>query len=382
MTDVTALPFDMPSVEESRPTVTFDLSALVHNWQAVRSFAGGAETGAVVKADAYGCGAGPVGRVLIQAGCRTFFVANPAEGAALRPHVGDAAIYIFAGLSATTLTTYAQADLRPILNSPAELELWKAKGGALAPIGLFIDTGMTRLGFSAEEVRVLAGSNTALAGLGPMMVMSHLACADNFSDPKNEQQLNLFSELSSLLPAHSRSLANSDGILLGAPYHFDLVRPGLALYGGSDALTAQLGLEPVAYLHAPILQVHEAPKNTCIGYGATYKVARDSRIAVVGLGYADGFRRGMSNAGIGWLAGREVPVAGRVSMDLTTFDVTDVAPEKAQAGDWIELLGSHLSVDRVGKLGGTLGYEVLTSLGARYTKRYVIDGNLVSGDEL
>ncbi|TNE57461.1 MAG: alanine racemase [Alphaproteobacteria bacterium] len=379
---MTAQPFDMPLDGLTRPTVTFDLSALVHNWQAARTFAGGPQVSAVVKADAYGCGAGAVGRVLAKAGCRTFFVANPAEGAALRPHVGNAAIYVFAGLSPATLDAYGRADLRPVVNSPVELELWRSRGRAASPFGLFIDTGMTRLGFSAEEVRALASSATALEGLGPMTVMSHLACADDPSNSMNDQQLNLFNELSSLLPFDSRSLSNSDGLLLGAPYHFDLVRPGLALYGGSDRLTENLDLKPVAYLHAPILQVHEVPKNTCIGYGATYKVARNSRIAIVGLGYADGYARAFSNAGVGWLAGGEVPVAGRVSMDLTAFDVTDIAAEHAQAGDWIELLGFHLSVDRIGRLGGTLGYEVLTSLGTRYAKRYVVDGNLVSGDEL
>lgn len=369
--------FDVTTGINERPVLTIDLDAVVHNYTQMVRLAAGAEVGAVVKANAYGCGIGPVSTALWASGCRTFFVATAAEGVELRSLLPQALIYVFAGLTCETAADYSNHNLSPILNSVAEIDLWLEQKLPPKPIGVYLDTGMTRLGLSRADVMSTLGRLEDLAGPKSLMVMSHLACSDNHDHPMNQEQLHLFNDLSSLLPFNSRSMANSDGVVLGPDFHFDLVRPGYALYGGSDALVTQAALHPVAHLHAPIVQVHKVDEKTSIGYGATYKIERPSRIAIVGLGYADGYSRALSNIGVGVLAGSEVPVAGRVSMDLTAFDVTDVGPDKARIGDTIELLGDHLSTERVGRLAGTLGYEVLTGLGHRYVRRYVQNGALI-----
>lgn len=340
-----------------------DLDAIVANWRALDArSAPEVETAAVLKADAYGCGAAYAGPALARAGARSFFVALPAEGAQLRDAVGpDPVIYVLNGYPAREDSTadpaYATHRLRPVLNSAAQARAW-FRDHAELPCALHIDTGMSRLGLPPDE----------LASLGPLpetvrLVLSHYACADEPGHPLNARQRAEFARLSESL-GRPHSLANTGGVLLGPDSHFDLTRPGVGLYGGLPFAEAR----PAVTLHLPILQVRDLAPGASVGYGATWEAQRSSRIATLSGGYADGLPRALSNRARAFLDGRPLPFAGRVSMDLIGLDVTD-APE-ARPGAMVELLGPHQSVDDLAAAAGTIGYEVLTSLGRRYTRRY------------
>jgi alanine racemase len=359
------------------PVLTIDLDAVAANYRRLQALAPGSEVAGVIKANGYGCGSPMVGKTLIEEGCQSLFVATASEGASLRTHLKDVEIFVFYGYDQSLNSVYESNELIPILNSFSDVDSWSkfsASRGRPLPAALHVDTGMTRLGLTEPETKTLLDRPELLAQLDLRFVMSHLACADTPDNPMNAAQLERFNDLSNLFPGLKKSLANSAGMLIGPSYHFDLARPGIALYGGEASGQGNAPFEPVAHLHAPVLHVHEVAKNTSIGYGATYTVDRPSRIAVVGLGYADGYMRSLSNLGYGFLSGAKVPIAGRISMDLTAFDVTDIAAENCQTGGWIELLGANISVDDVGRAAGTFGYEVLTSLGHRYTQRYIRNG--------
>ncbi len=361
-----------PSSAAGRLTV--DLAALADNWRAMAMRAGTA-TAAVVKGDAYGLGIAEAVPALATAGCDTFFVALPEEGRRVRAAAPDATIYVLGGLIGGP-DAYVAAGLRPVLNSGAEVAEWRAArtGGALPGAALHVDTGMNRLGLRPDEFGALAGDRNAVDALGLTLVMSHLACADSPAHPLNAAQLAAFREVRALLPGVPASLANSAGIFLGPDYAFDLVRPGVALYGGSAVNGPPNPMRPVVTLEARILQIRDVPAGETVGYGAAEAVSRPSRIAVVGVGYADGYlrRAGATDArrgASGSLRGRTVPLVGRVSMDLMAFDVTEVPG--AARGDWIELLGPHIAIDDVAVAAETIGYELLTGLGRRYARTYV-----------
>lgn len=352
--------------------LTIDLGAVVRNWRTLARFAPASECAAVVKADAYGMGAARVSAALGEAGCRTFFVATVAEGAALRGTLHEAIIYVLNGVLEGWERGLIDAGLRPVISTPRQAELWmRTRSGRTSPCALHIDTGMNRLGLSREALAALD-----LARLRPALLMSHLACADEPGNPKNEPQRAAFVAARDLLPDTPASLVNSAGIFLGVPYQFDMIRPGIALYGGRPSPACSVAIEAVATFEARIVQIRHVSAGEAIGYGAARILDRASRVAVIAAGYADGYLRaaGSSDAREGakaFIAGRAVPVLGRVSMDLTALDITDLAEDSVREGDWVELVGAHASVDEVAKAAGTIGYEILCGIGRRAERIYV-----------
>lgn len=343
--------------------LTIDLGALVANWRAVAAKVA-TETSAVVKADAYGIGIEAVVPALAKAGCRTFFVATADEGLRAREAAPDATIYILAGLLRGEAPLLAADNLRPVLGSLAEVAEWIAAG---APVGsaLHVDTGMNRLGVTPAEARTID-----IARLRPSLVMSHLVISEEPQDALNAKQLESFRGVTVAMPGVPASLANSAGVYLGPDFHFDLVRPGIALYGASPGPGVAAPMYVVATAEARVLVVREAQPGETVGYGATRRLTRPTKIAVIGTGYADGYHRVTHGAGAHVvIRGKSAPLLGRVSMDLTAVDVTDIPG--AARGDWAELFGSQVPVDDVAAWSGTVGYELLTGLGKRYERRYV-----------
>jgi len=365
-----------PRSELAGARLTIDLGALVDNWALLAGRAADAETAAVVKADAYGIGLEPAARVLAAAGCRTFFVARPEEGQRLRAILPEAVIYVLDGLIEGTARSLADADLRPVLGSWAEIEEWAAfkDTGARTGSAIHVDTGMNRLGLSLHEALALARSPELLAAVAPSLLMSHLACSDTPEHPLNLRQQALFLEICGQFPRLPASLANSGGILLGEEFHFDVVRPGIALYGGAQVTGQPNPMRPVVTAEARVLLVRDADEGETVGYGATERLKRPSRIAILAAGYADGYHRlaGSSDARKGahvHVRGRMAPLVGRVSMDLMAVDVTDVPA--VSRGDWAELFGPHVPIDEVAHAAGTVAYEFLTDLGRRYRRTYI-----------
>lgn len=362
--------------------LTLDLDALVANRRTVAARVGAnVEVAGVVKADAYGIGLAPVARALAKDGCRSFFVAHVAEGTELRAvldaaHHPDTRIFVLNGLLPGQECVYAAHRLSPVLGSLPEIADWtafRASAGASVGAALHVDTGMNRHGLSLAEARVFAATPGAVEAAGLTLVMSHLACADDPAHPLNALQLGRFREIRGLFPGLRASLANSSGVFLGPDYHFDLVRPGIAVYGGAIVSGEATPMRPVARLEASIVQVREVPAGETVGYGGRETTRRASRIAILSVGYADGFHRAASSAdgapgARGLLHGRAVALIGRISMDLMAVDVTDV-PE-ATRGDAIELIGDTITVQEVAARMGTIDYEVLTALGRRYARIY------------
>lgn len=345
----------------STARLTIDLDALAANFRRLAAEAG-VEVAPVVKADAYGQGAGPVARRLWAEGARRFFVARVGEGRALRRALGvqrPAEIYVLDGAAPGRAGLFAGGELRPVLNSPEQVAAWRAAGGG--PCAVHIDTGMNRLGLRPEEA-------AQAADLNPAVVLSHLACADVPDSPMNRRQRDVFAAAAAAFPGAAKCLANSGGVFLGRDYAFDLVRPGVSLYGGGPLGRPDPRLKPVVTLEATVLQVREAPAGETVGYGAAHDLTRPTRIAVVGAGYADGVPRSTSPRGQVWLAGRRRPIIGRISMDSLTVDAGDAA---VRAGDRVELFGPRLPVDEAAAAAGTIAYELLTSVGGRVERRYL-----------
>ena len=332
----------------------------------------------MVKADGYGLGAAKVASALSGAGCRHFFVATIDEGIELRKSLpGDSVIVVFDGLmAADTAAEFDAHSLTPVLNSPGEIKSWShhATNGGNRSAFLALDTGMNRLGLSPAEVEAIAEKPEFLDGIEIACVMSHLACADEATHPQNSRQRQLFDALRAKLPAAEASFANSAGIFLGPEYHYDLARPGAALYGVSRGCGAAAPMQQVIGLKAKILQIRIVDTESTVGYGATRTVPANSRLATVAAGYADGYLPSLSNRGFGFAAGVKVPVAGRLSMDLTVFDISNVPPDAIVPGDHIDLICDRQTVDDVADAARTVGYEILTSIGSRYTKHYTGTG--------
>jgi alanine racemase len=363
--------------------LSIDLGALARNWRALDKVSAGALTSAVVKADAYGTGTEMAGKALHAAGARFFFVATPDEGIVLRAAVPEAHIFVLDGLYPGAANLYVRQNLMPVISSMAMLEEWLAKcleRNEAYPSAFHFDTGMNRLGFRLNEA-ALVRERTEKLGYSPQMVMSHLACADQPSHEKNRTQLALFGSVMTHFPGIPASLANSAGLMSGRDYHFQMVRPGIALYGGRAVNGRKNPMVPVVTLHVPILQVKEARTGETVGYGATHSLSRDSRLAIIGHGYADGFFRSLSasNARPGGkvaIRGQICPVIGRISMDLTIVDITDLGHDIPDPGEGAEVLGKLIGIDDQADAGGTIGYEILTSLKGRYSRTYIGDGKL------
>ncbi len=302
-------------------------------------------------------------------------MALPDEGRRLRSALPDAVVYVLNGLIGGA-EAYARFDIRPVLGSWPEIEEWAAfrKAGGTTGAAVHVDTGMNRLGLTLHDALDLVRNERLLATLAPDLVISHLACADTPDNPMNRRQLALFREVRALFPDLPASLANSAGVFLGPDYHFDLVRPGIALYGGVAVQGVTNPMRAVATLEARVLSVREAEEGETVGYGATQSFKKPALLATLSVGYADGYHRlaGASDERPGarvWIRGRSAPLVGRVSMDLISVDVTGI-PGVAR-GDWVELFGPHVPVDEVARHAGTIGYELLTNLGRRYQRVYV-----------
>lgn len=360
------------SVDHAGGRLTIDLGALVANWQMLRGLAAPGECAGVVKGNAYGLGLDPVSRALWKAGCRTFFVALPQEAFELRSYLPDAAIYCLGGLTPGRAADFADHAIRPVLNTPDEVAEWSGLEGS-QPAALHVDTGMTRLGLTMDEARKLATSPAKIGRLQLTHVMSHLACADEPDHPLNDQQIAQFGKVRAMFPGLAGSLSNSSGTLQGERFKHDLARPGIALYGGATVAGEPNPMQPVIKLEARVLQVRNAQAGETVGYGATKVLTRDSRVAILGVGYADGYHRlvgSAENAQV-MVMGRRAPMLGRVSMDLIAIDVTEPHFDALRAGMFIEMINSEITVDDVAHCAQTIGYEVLTGLGQRYTRTYV-----------
>ncbi|HEY9038046.1 MAG TPA: alanine racemase [Roseovarius sp.] len=342
----------------STATLTIDLSALTANWASLAAM-GRAEAAAVVKADAYGLGAARVGRALAKAGARTFFVAVAEEGAALRQALGPGpVIYILSGHMAGDADMLGDMDLTPILNSLDQMiRHLEALPGH--PFGVQLDTGMHRLGMEPNE---WAAVRDIAVAQSPQLIISHLACADDSGAAMNTDQLATFRQMTAGLDC-PLSLANTGGILLDRAYHFDVTRPGIGLYGGMPFEKAR----PVVSLDVPVIQCRDVAVGDAVGYGRAWTARRPSRIATLSAGYADGILRCLGDRAAVWADDVRCPIVGRISMDLIGIDVTDTASDPRS----VALLGPSQGVDDLADAAGTIGYEILTSLGARYTRRYL-----------
>ena len=366
-----------PPAAQAGGILTVDLAAIEANWRALSHRVMPAECAAVIKADGYGCGIEKVAAALAKAGCKTFFVADLAEARQVRNVAPDPAIYVLNGLLSGTAGSYADIRARPVIGSMVELAEWDAfasvnqwHGGA----ALHVDTGMNRLGISLNEAAALA-PRIRSENHGITLLMSHLACAEQPEHPLNERQISVFREVRMLYRGIPSSLANSSGIFLGQAAHCDMVRPGVALYGVNPTPGHSNPMRPVIELRARIAQVRTVPRGETVGYDAAWTAKRTTRIAVVAVGYADGYLRAASASdeapgADAIVAGQRCPLAGRVSMDLLAIDITELPDNAARRGDLATLIGGEMTVDALASAAGTIGYEVLTSLGRRYHRVY------------
>ncbi len=366
-----------PRQSESGGVLTIDLAAVEANWKLLAGMTLPVECAAAVKANAYGCGLEAVTRTLSKAGCRTFFVADLMEARSVRTIAQDAAIYVLNGIIPGSAAAFADGSFRPVINSLTELAEWDAfisqkgwRGGA----ALHVDTGMNRLGVTMQEAiaiapRIHSGTH------GFTLLMSHLACADTPDHALNDRQIRMFREIRILYRGLRASLANSSGIFLGDTVYCDLVRPGIAIFGGNPTPGRKNPMRPVVELKGRIIQVRSLDRGETVGYGASWTMSRPGRVAVVALGYGDGFLRSAAAskgkpAAEVIIAGQRCPVAGRVSMDLFTVDVTHLPEATVRRGDFATLIGDGISVDELASAMGTIAYEVLTGLGHRHYRIY------------
>jgi alanine racemase len=360
---------------EALSRVEIDLAALGRNYRLLAEAAQPGACGAVVKANAYGLGVEPVARKLSAVGCRHFFVATPQEGHELRKLLpGDEEILVLEGLHGATADELVAARLMPVLNSLPELDAWADVG----PAAVHIDSGMSRLGLSPSDVGTLRLAPDRLRTADIRYVLTHLACADEPDHALNQAQLDAFDDLRSLWPEAGTSIGNSAGVLLNGAYRSDLARPGIAIYGGNPFRVGATGIEPVVRVKARVLQLRDVDAGTSVGYGASFVAEGRMRIATLALGYADGYPRSLSNCGLATIAGRRVPVVGRVSMDLVCVDVTALGRDEVAVGDWATLIGDDVALDELATLAGTISYELLTALGTRLERIY-LDGDTEQG---
>ena len=370
----------MATAARAGATLTIDLDAIAANYRELRNMAAPAAIcAAVVKADAYGIGAAQVGLKLEAEGCRHFFVATVDEGLALRHTFEDAApgevseIFVLGGPSKSSAPYFAQGWLTPVLNSMEQVETWRSfsiEMGRPLSAALHVDTGMSRLGVTPADFDQLAEEPFLLAGIIPRLVMSHLACADEPDQPLNMRQLTAFQVMAARFPGVERSLANSAGTLLGKEFHLEMVRPGIALYGSKPIIDYTSKLIESVVLKGNIVQVRQIDLPQTVGYGASHRATGPTIIATVSVGYADGYPRGLSNAGFAIVDGVRVPVVGRVSMDLITLDVSALSLAQCAVGTQATLLGEGVDIDDLADAAGTISYEILTHLGQRYQRVY------------
>jgi alanine racemase len=355
--------------------VTIDLAALQSNFRTLSHVASPAACGVAIKGEAYGLGMAEVARALWNVGCRNYFVSRPTEGAELRAVLANATIYVLDGYYLGQAEFYLQHSLIPALISLGEAKEWAELGGG-KPCAIHVDTGINRLGFTAVEYAHLCADDELKKALNIILLVSHLACSDETDHPLNLKQLKSFQEFRDMLPNVPASFANSSGIYLGAEYHFELVRAGVALYGGNPLPGKPNPMKPVVTLQAKVMQTRLVLEGLTIGYSATWTAPRNSRIALLGAGYRDGIPRKLSSSRDDgpaqvFIAGRRVPIVGRVSMDMMACDVTDIPEDEIKRGTLAEIFGPNIPVDEAAERAGTISYELLTHLGNRYHRRYI-----------
>lgn len=356
-----------------------NLNAVVQNWRNLRQRAGVAECGAVVKANAYGLGYAPIAKALLRAGCRVFFVACVAEGCALRACIdGESTIFVLSGFQGQDAQLYHEHQLVPVLNSLEQVARWLSAGLGAEPLAVMVDTGINRLGMSLGDIDGLL-QIPGVQSLGLGWVFSHFACADEPAHDMNQLQIEKFestlNKVRSYFPAARASLANTAGLFLPKQCVYQMVRPGIGLYGASPDPLHPLAAEPVVHLRLPVLQIRQITEPSYVGYGATQQVPAGTWLATVAGGYADGLMRSLSSNASGRFMGNAVPLVGRVSMDYCVFDITQAVPKDVNPEDLsetsIEMLGDHQTLDELAISAGTLPYELLTRLGERYQRTYL-----------
>lgn len=368
---------DIPE-REAGGRLTIDLGALANNWRKLAAMAAPSECAGVVKANAYGIGIEQAAPALWNAGCRTFFVAVLSEARRVRAALPDATVYVLNGLPPGTTSVFAEQSLRPVLGSLEEITEWKAfvaESGADHGCAIHVDTGLNRLGLRTEEAIGLANGK-AFDGYRISLLISHFVSAEEPENTINQKQIERFLAVQNQIQASHTSLSNSSGFFLGAKPYMNLARPGFALYGGNPTPGQPNPMQPVVMLEARVIQVREVPPDETVGYNAQWTAKGPRRIAVLSVGYADGLTRQLSasdarDGGYAFVDGVACPFAGRISMDLITIDVTRLPAGRVKRGDHVELLGPNISVDDVAERGNTNGYEILTSLGRRYSRKYI-----------
>ncbi|MDI7861731.1 alanine racemase [Rhizobiaceae bacterium n13] len=355
--------------------LSIDLGALRANYLALCRRTAPVKVAAVVKADAYGLGAGRVAPVLYAAGCRNFFVAHFHEALRLKPYIpSDADIYVLNGLQPGSEITCADAGIVPVLNSLEQLANWSTLGRdrqTRLPAALQFDTGMSRLGLAPEETQEIVGQPSLLDWVDVSFIMSHLACGDEPDNAANTGALANMREVAALFPAARVCFANSGGILLGTDFHGDLARTGIALYGGAPVAGLANPMKPVVRLSVRVIQTRTVPAGTAVGYGGAHVTKGETRLATISAGYADGLPRHLSDTGAAYFDGVRLPIVGRVSMDSMTLDVSALPESALKLGSLVELIGEHQTLEDIANASGTISYEILTRLGQRYHREYL-----------
>ena len=384
-----------PAFGHADSVITIDGGAIVENWRYLDGLSGPrTETAGVVKADAYGLGATRIAPQLAAAGCRTFFVMSLEEAISLRSALSgsghdDRRIFVLGGCHAGQEREFITSRIMPVLNSLEQLDRWRTacagagQADSLPGSALHVDTGMTRLGLDPGEtawlLRRVEQGHAPLAGANIQLLMSHLTAGEDLLDDASDRQLASFEHLRTIIPDVPTSLANSGGTLRGSGFHMALTRPGIALYGlhpaglgtAGDQVAQAASLRPAVTWQARILQRREAPAGDRVGYNGTHRLTRDSRILTLGVGYADGYPRGLGDRATAIIAGMPAPVIGRVSMDSITVDVTDLDADRTAAATHALILGDGYTLARMAADAGTIGYEILTQLGRRPARHYV-----------
>lgn len=373
-----AHPAHVAQAARAGAVLTVDLDAIAANYRLLAARAAGAVVAGVMKADAYGLGMDRVAPALVRAGCRVFFTAHLDEGVRLRGIVpADCTIPVLHGPPPGTAADFVAHGLIPVLNDPGQMREWSAlcaRLGRRLAAAVQVDSGMSRMGLSPADLAALGDPRDWLSPFEPVLLMSHLACADVPDHPMNARQRERFDAIRATFPAIRASLANSSAVFLGADFHYDLVRPGAALYGINPQPGRENPLRQAVSLDARIVQVRTIDAGDVVGYGARYVADGPRRIATIGVGYADGWLRALSGRGFAYVDGVRVPVAGTVSMDSITLDVTGIPDARLAPGMTVELLGPNQHVDAVAAEAGTIGYEILTRLGGRFERIYVGEG--------
>lgn len=356
-------------------TLEINLSAIKANYRLLKNICEMTKVGAAVKANSYGLGAIEISKTLLEENCRYFFVASSNEGISLRKAIGEEVnILILNGVFEHDALELIEYNLIPVLNNLNQIKIWQkfsSLKNQLLPCYLHFNTGINRLGLNHNEIEQLINNRDLLKGLNVEYIISHLSASEDSDNPYNLEQLNKFKAYLEYFPNAKASLANSGGIFLGKDYHFNLVRPGAALYGlnplGSNKPNP---MQNPVILKAPIIHLQNLTYGSRIGYNMTFTTKRDSLIATLPFGYADGFSRNFSNQGTVFINSRSVPIIGRISMDLVNIDVTDLPPSDIFLGQEVEIIGNNCTPDKIADIIGTIGYEILTSLGNRYKRIY------------